>query len=366
VISDELPFQIALTQLQGVGPVRAKNLIAHCGQASAVFKEKKTALLKIQDIGPAAVEAIRDKKILASAFQAAQQLEENNIQPIFFTDNDYPHRLKHCDDSPVLLFYRGTGSLNAQRVVSIVGTRRATSYGKSFCKELMQHLTSFQPLVVSGLAFGVDISAHRFAMECGLPTVACLAHGLDKIYPPAHAATALEMQNNGGLLSEHLPGTLPDRDFFPMRNRIIAGIADCTVVIETDKKGGSMITAHLAHSYGREVFALPGRYTDRLSRGCHALIKQNIAAVLTHPSDLPEYLGWLAEKKPSNVFQTSLFQELKEPEASIVHRIHQSEKSSLDDLCEHTNLSLGQLSSVLLSLEFKGLIKSLPGKYYSL
>jgi len=365
VNSNELFYQIRLSLVSGIGPVKAKSLINHCGSASAVFQEKTATLATIPDIGPATIKALKEKEHTARAEKELHFIENHNVQALFFQDNNYPQRLKHCEDSPILLYYKGTGSLNRQRIISIVGTRRATPYGRQFCNELLQSLSSLQPLIVSGLAFGVDIAAHRSAIDHKLPTVACVAHGLDKIYPPAHAATAIEMTNNGGLLTEHLSGTLPDREFFPMRNRIIAGMADCTVVIETNIKGGSIITAYLAHSYGREVFALPGRYNDASSQGCNDIIKKNIAAILTSPSDLSDYMGWETEPQKNKSQQLPLFEELTDAEQSIMKLLMGQSKQSIDDLSVLSGLAISTLSSLLLNMEFKGLVKCLPGKYYS-
>jgi DNA processing protein len=365
VNTNELFYQIQLSLVSGVGPVKAKSLIGHCGSASAVFKEKSSALVSIPEIGPATINALKEKEHALRAEKEIRFIENHNIQSLFFQDSNYPQRLKHCEDSPILLYYKGTGSLNRQRVISIVGTRRATPYGRQFCSELLQSLSSLQPLVVSGLAFGVDIAAHRSALDQKLPTVACVAHGLDKIYPPAHAATALEMTNSGGLLTEHLSGTMPDREFFPMRNRIIAGMADCTIVIETNIKGGSIITAYLAHSYGREVFAVPGRYTDTSSQGCNDLIKKNIAAILTSPNDLADYMGWEKENATGKTQQLPLFEELTDAEQTIMKLLMGQTKQSIDDLSVLSGLAISTLSSLLLNMEFKGLVKCLPGKYYS-
>ncbi len=365
VNTNELFHQIRLSLVSGVGPVKAKNLILNCGSASAVFKEKASTLSAIPDIGPATVKAIKEKELSLRAEREVMFIENHNIQAFFFQDSNYPQRLKHCEDSPILVYFKGTGSLNRQRIISIVGTRRATPYGRQFCADLLSSLKPLSPLVVSGLAFGIDIAAHRAALDNELPTVACVAHGLDKIYPPAHAATAVEMTNKGGLLSEHLSGTLPDREFFPMRNRIIAGMADCTIVIETNLKGGSIITAHLAHSYGREVFAVPGRYTDSSSQGCNDLIKKNIAAILTGPNDLIDYMGWEKPSGPSNSVQLPLFEELTDAEQTIMKLLLGQTKQSIDDLALLSGLAISTLSSLLLSMEFKGLVKCLPGKHYS-
>jgi DNA processing protein len=360
---ESLLYQIALTLANGIGPVRARALITAFGTAEAVFQAKTADHIRVSDIGPHAAAILRNDKLLQKAEAELRFVYDHSIQPIFFTDHAYPERLRQCPDSPILLFTQGKMDLNASRIISVVGTRTATSYGKQFCEKLMHALRPHSPLVISGLAYGIDICAHRAAMSAGLPTAACLAHGLDRIYPSLHSSVAREMTANGGLITEFPSGTKPDRELFPMRNRIIAGIADCTVVIETDQSGGSMITAYLANGYGREVFALPGRYNDPHSAGCNLLIKRNVAAALTSPEDLADYLNWTS---PPAAKQLSLFSNLSENERPVVNLIREKLKIGVDQIALHTGRPVESISSLLLDLEFRGVIQSLPGKIYTM
>jgi|JI10StandDraft_1071094.scaffolds.fasta_scaffold63560_1 DNA processing protein len=362
---DTLVFQIALTLIPGVGPITAKNLVAYCGSAEAVFREKEQALMKIPDIGKMIAHTIRHSNVMERAEKEIAFIEANSIVTHFFTDSNYPDRLKQCEDGPALIYTKGTMNLSEKRVISVIGTRNSTSYGKRFCKELLEGITHLKPLVVSGLAYGIDICGHRNAVMLNLQTVACVAHGLDKVYPAMHIPVANDMMRNGGLVSEFPSDTKMTPDMFPMRNRIIAGLSDCTIVVETDLKGGSIITAHLANSYAREVFALPGRYHDRYSAGCNALIRKNLAAIINSPQDLIDYMNWDDTFKPKSK-QLPLFQELNPDETLIVDLLTQEGKISIDLLSHTTGIGFSKLSNVLLDLEFRGIIKSLPGKRFEL
>jgi DNA processing protein len=359
----DLLHQIALACTPGIGPVSCRLLLSHLGSARAVFEARKSTLLKIPDIGRARLGALRSPEVMKRAEAELKFIEKNRIRTFFITEPDYPERLRQCADAPVLLFARGELRLNHPRIVSIVGTRAATSYGKQFCEMLIQALAPYRPVIVSGLAYGIDICAHRAALRAGLPTFACLAHGLDRIYPGIHAPVAHEMIREGGLLTEFFSGTRPDRELFPMRNRIIAGIADCTVVVETDERGGSMITADLAHGYGREVFALPGRHNDPHSQGCNLLIRKNVAALLSSEHDLADYLGW--NQSPAvRVVQPTLFDDLSEEESRVADIIRESGPAPVDLIVIRTGMHPSGVSSALLSLEFRGMVISMPGKVY--
>jgi len=362
---NHLLYQIALTLVPGIGPVRAKNLVAYCGSAEAIFKEKPQVLLKIPAIGKSAAAAFTQTDALKQAEQEIKFIEENHIIPAFFTEKNYPDRLRMCDDSPALIFTKGKMNLHTKRIISIVGTRTATSYGKAFCQEFLENIAPLKPLVVSGLAYGIDICAHRHALAQNLQTIACVAHGLDKVYPALHIPVANEMLNNGGLVSEFVSNTRMTPDLFPMRNRIIAGLADCTIVVETDMKGGSMITAHLAHSYSREVFAVPGRYNDRNCTGCNSLIKKNIAAIITSAEDLASYMNWDIHA-PNKSKQLPLFSDLTNDETAVIQLLSSNGKSTIDQLSISSGLIFSKLSSTLLELEFRGIVKTLPGKMYEL
>lgn len=361
---NELAHRIALTMVPGIGPVKAKILLSNCGSAEAIFKEKKNSLLRIPDIGEYAANAILSAEVSRRAIEEAEFVERNHIQTLFFTEENYPDRLRTCDDSPILLYVRGELNLNCHKVISIVGTRKATPYGKQFCEEFLRSIKSHKPLIVSGLAYGIDICAHRNAIKENLPTVACLAHGMDKIYPPLHIPVAKEMMQNGGLITEFMSGTKPDRELFPTRNRIIAGLADCTIVVESDVKGGSVITAQVANSYNRDVFAVPGRCNDRFSAGCNELIKRNVAAILNNAEELVSYMNWDEPSIKKNK-QLDLFVNLNDDERSVMNALVSAGKLSIDEINEKTGFNGSKTSSLLLQLEFRGQVKAYPGKMYS-
>ncbi|MEG1545542.1 MAG: DNA-processing protein DprA, partial [Tannerellaceae bacterium] len=293
-MESQLIYQIGLTKINGVGDITARQLLLSLGDAEAVFTEKNRLLEKIPNIGTKTITAIKDPQVLVEAEKELAFIEKNHIRTYFLADDNYPKRLRECADAPILFYFKGQTDLNAQRIVSIVGTRSITDYGRSLTETLLKDLAASFPdmLIVSGLAYGVDICAHRNALKQGLPTVGVLAHGLDRIYPPSHRGTAVEMLQQGGLLTEFTSGTMPDRPNFVMRNRIVAGLADATIVVESAEKGGSLITADIAFSYARDVFTFPGRTTDVHSRGCNALIQQNKAALITSAADLMRALRW--------------------------------------------------------------------------
>ncbi|MBX7050757.1 MAG: DNA-processing protein DprA [Flavobacteriales bacterium] len=362
---NDLYYQIALTLLPGIGPVKAKQLVSYCGSAENVFREKKKHLIKIPEIGHNTASLIDNKSVFQRAEQELVFIEKNDVQTFFITEKKYPDRLKHCEDSPILLYGKGRIELNVPMVVSIVGTRNATAYGKQVCQEIIQGIAHLKPLVISGLAYGIDICAHRNALLAKLPTVACVAHGLEKVYPPMHTSVALEMAAQGGLLTEFPHQTRMTPELFPMRNRIIAGLSDCTLVIETDTKGGSIITAQIANSYGRDVFAVPGRCYDKHSSGCNQLIRKNAAAILTGPQDLIDYMNWNSESKTTTK-QLPLFHDLSEDETAVINLLHIEGKTDIDMLNHASGIQFTKLSNILLELEFKGVVKSLPGKLYEL
>lgn len=362
MLSGELFYLIALSLVPGVGPVRAKNLIAHCGSAENVFREKKSKLIRIPEIGPALANAINEADILHLAERELKFIVHNNVNALTYTHPDYPFRLKQCQDAPLVLFTRGEMQLNNPFAIAIVGTRKATDYGKKNCLDIIEALAPLKPLVVSGLAYGIDIAAHRIAVQHQLPTVACLAHGLDRVYPAQHKATAQQMLHNGGLVTEFISGTIPERDMFPSRNRIIAGLSDCVIVVETDIRGGSIITAHFASGYNRDVFAIPGRINDIHSAGCNDLIKKNIAAILCNPHDILQYMQWAeTESTPP---PRDLFSDLNETESVICSALKQHRSLDIDSIALLTNIDIPTLNTTLLELEFKGQILALPGKMF--
>ncbi len=359
----DLLYEIALTLVAGIGPVRVRALVAHCGSARQVFREKKTALARLPEIGPRRAEAILRADVLYRADRELQFIARNGISALFFNHADYPARLSMCADAPAMLFVKGHPDFANRYMLSIVGTRNATPYGRNFCEELIQQLAPINPVIVSGLAYGIDVCAHRAAIQAGLSTIACVAHGLDRIYPPLHADVARQMLARGGWVTEHLSGEEPERESFPMRNRIIAGLSDCTVVIESDRKGGSMLTAYLAEGYGRSVFALPGSIHDKYAQGTNLLIRKQVATLVTCADDLKEAMGW--NKKVVQGRQASLFPPLGTEEARVYQTIREAGKAHVDEISEKTTLASGHVASLLLELEFKGIVHSLPGKVYA-
>ncbi len=366
-MNEQLLYHIAITSIPNVGDITAKNLIAYCGSSEQVFKEKKSVLEKIPGIG-----AINAQKILthkAEALAIAEEelifIEKNDIVPLFYLNDNYPQRLRHCEDGPVLLYSKGNVDYNNQKVVSIVGTRKATEYGKDFCNKIVVDLTPHKPLVVSGLAYGVDVCAHKAAIKSNLPTVGVLAHGLDRLYPAQHRGVANQMIENGALLSDFKSRTNPDRENFPKRNRIVAGMSDLTIVIESSKKGGSLITAHIANDYNRDVFALPGRLGDSQSEGCNNLIKTNKAALIQSVKDLEYIMGWETKKKVKPT-QQQLFVELTPEQKTIADIISKQGKIGVDELSLQAKLPMSKITTELLNMEFSGVVKTLPGKQYKL
>jgi DNA processing protein len=360
---EDILHKIAITLLPGVGPKTAKKLIAYCGGAEAVFKEKTGALKKI----PGNVPEFSSVDKAAALERAAEELNfmtKRNIHGMFFLDKEYPVKLANCEDSPIILYYKGNTDLNNKRIVSIVGTRKATDYGKDFCARFIQEISEMDILVASGLAYGIDIAAHKASLANNVPTIGVLGHGLDRIYPGSHVSVAEKMIENGGLLTEFLSGTNPDRENFPARNRIIAGMADATVVVEAGKSGGALITAELANSYNRDVFAVPGRVGDPYSEGCNYLIKNNKAALIESAADFISLMCW--EEKPKQAVQKQLFVELTQEEEVLVDLLKRHGVMEIDNLCIMANMSSGKTAAHLLNLEFNGLVKALPGKRFQL
>lgn len=360
-----LIHKIALSLIKGVGPMLAKNLLIHFGSAEAVFATNKNQLLKIEGIGEKIANYILHNNAIEKAQEQLEFIEKNNIEVLFYADDNYPKRLRNCYDAPLLLYYKGTANLNHQRIVSIVGTRKATSYGKQLCAQLVETLRPFNVIVMSGLAHGIDAIAHKESLNNNIPTVGVLGHGLDRIYPAVHKELTKKMVLNGGLLTEFLPGTSPDRENFPKRNRIIAGIADVTIVVEASLKGGALITAELANSYNKDVYAFPGRTNDEFSAGCNFLIKTNRAGLINHPKDLIYYLGWDDEKTAKMDVQAQLPLHLSPDEQKIVALLNEH-ALSIDQLLFKTNLPQSKLAVALLTLEMQGVLVSLPGKIYKL
>ena len=362
---NDLLYQVALTLVPNIGSIQAKTLIDYFGDAEAVFKASPGKLSKVEQIGDVRAASIKSFNDFERAEEEIKFIEKYKIQPIFIKDKTYPQRLRKCFDAPLLLYYRGNADLNHSKIISIIGTRTNTDYGKQITEKLIDDLKGENVVVVSGLAFGVDAIAHKAAIQNSLPTIGVLAHGLDNIYPSQHKSLAKEMLQNGGLLTEFLQFTKPDRHNFPKRNRIVAGMADATIVVETAIKGGSMITAELAHNYGKDVFAFPGRNIDSKSAGCNYLIKNKHAELLTDAQQLIEKLGW-QDKKGSRKVQKQLIVEYSADEKVIIDLLTGKENIHIDELFLKSNLSSSAIAAAMLNLELQNIIISLPGKLYRL
>ena len=362
-MSEDLLYQIGLSLLPEIGSISGRKLVNAAGSAKEVFKLPKKELLLIPGINRKMVNGINDT-VLKQAEKEVRYIDKHNIRPLFFTDKDYPNRLKHCEDGPLILYFKGKTNFNVPRVISVVGTRIPSEHGKSICEKFIEEIAIADPLIISGLAYGIDVCAHKAAMKHQLETVGVLGHGLDRIYPALNRKTAEMMLEHGGWLTEFLPGTLPDRQNFPMRNRIVAGISDATIVVESKGKGGSLITANLAFGYNRDVYAFPGRPDDPLSRGCNNLIKNNIAMLINNGKDLLKSLNWEPQDGKEKQVQKSLFQEFSSDEQKIVEIIMDSREHSIDEISIKSKLPASKTAALLLSLEFKGVVKSLPGKIY--
>jgi DNA processing protein len=358
--------QIALTLIPQIGPVQIKILIEHFGRASAVFKTKRSILENVNGIGAVKAKLISEYEDFSDAEKELEFIRKYKIQALFLTDKNYPQRLLNCYDPPPMLYYRGNADLNTSKIVAIVGTRNCSDYGKQVTEKLIKELAANNILVASGLAFGVDAVAHKAALKNELATVGVLAHGLNKMYPSEHAALAKEMIGNGGLLSEFTSNAKPDKHNFPIRNRIVAGMSDATIVIETGLKGGSMITAELANGYNKDVFAFPGKTTDAKSAGCNYLIENNKAILLTDAEQFIETMGWAEIKKSKAKKQRELFIELTADEKVITGLLSERDMMPIDELNLRSNLSSSAVAAAILNLELQNVVVAMPGKMYRL
>ena len=365
---DLLKYQIGITLIKGIGPNLAKNLIAYIGSVEGVFREKRKNLAKIPGIGEVLSDEITSQDVMSRAEREVEFVKKNNILTMFYTEKNYPYRLKECADAPVMLYYKGVNKLNDAKFIGIVGTRKATDSGKEICNNIIRDIASKLPkaTIVSGMAYGVDICAHKAAIDCNLATIGVLGHGLDRIYPAIHRSSAVKMVQNGGLLTEYMSQTNPDRQNFVQRNRIIAGLCDAIVVIESGSKGGALITAELANDYNRDVFAVPGRVNDEWSAGCNKLIKANKASLIESADDILSFMSWESEDKPAERnLQTSLFTDLTDSEQHIITVLRKyTDGVNVNELTILLNMPYSKLSSRLLEMEFKGLVKCLPGGMY--
>jgi len=360
----ELYYTLALMQVEGVGDVIAKKLIQHCGNAAEVFASRKPQLQKIEGIGSVVIKNLQEKSVFAKAEAELQFIAQENISTTYFQEKNYPERLKNCYDSPVLLFQVGNIDLQNRRIISIVGTRQVTTYGMEFTKKMIEDISPLNPIVISGFAYGVDIYAHQMAMDCGLQTIGVLAHGLNQIYPKTHKKYMAKMEQNGGFLTEFWSTSNPDKENFIKRNRIVAGISEATIVIESAERGGSLVTANLANDYNRDVFAVPGRTTDKYSQGCNNLIKTQRANLLTSAADLVYILNWELLQESQKVVQKKLFVTLTDEEQIIYDYLQKAGKEMMDIIALECDFPIYRISSILLNMELKGVTRPLPGKMF--
>lgn len=361
----ELYYLMALTNTAFIGGKTAKVLLDYFGSAEEVFKVPARRLAAIEGLGEKRVQSLKAVIDSGMIIQELEFIKKHHIVPLHIQHPLYPQQLKACADAPVLLYYKGTADLNAARTVAIIGTRKNTDYGRRLTEELVEDLQNEQVTVVSGLAFGIDVYAHKKAIHCKLPTIGVLAHGLDRVYPAAHKNIAREMCLHGGLLTEYPSGTLPDKQHFPMRNRIVAGMSAVTVVVETGIKGGAMITARLASDYNKEVAAFPGRTTDAKSGGCNELIRSHTAHMIGNADDLMELMNWKTEPR-KRVAQPELFSRLEGEVLQVARLLEGSEGTGIDELLSRSGATNAVLASALLHLELEGILQLLPGKRYRL
>ena len=362
----QLIYALALQHVPKIGSTTAKKLINHCGSAEAVFKEKKAKLLKIDGIGSITIEGLFDNIHLEEAENELRFIKDNNILTHYFTDDTYPEKLKHCIDGPIVLFQSGCVNIKQQPIISIVGARKITTNGIAFCEKLVEALAPYNPIIVSGFAYGTDITAQKAALKHNLQTIGCLAHGLNQIYPKVHKKYVADIEKHGGFFTDFWSTDAFDRNIFLKRNRIIAGLSEATNVIESSAKGGSLVTADIANSYNREVFAVPGRTTDSQSVGCNNLIKFQKAHLLSQPLDVPYLLNWQLESEQKPAVQKQLFVELDSDEKTIYNYLKANDKQLLDVIAIDCNIPSYKLAGILLNMELKGVVRPLPGKLFEL
>ena len=366
-MNNDLKYKVALSMLPNIGGILARNLVAYIGSAEGVFSQSAKALTKVPGIGEMYARQIKKNNVLPKAEKELEYIDKNSIDIHFYTDATYPRRLKSCVDAPLIIYTKGEMNLDTERVISIVGTRNATEYGRSIVDDLCREFAErkYNILIVSGLAYGIDVQAHRCALNNNLPTVGVIAHGLDTLYPAIHKQTAKKMLECGGIVTDFPSNTKIDPANFIKRNRIIAGLADATIVVESAKKGGSLITADIASSYNRDVFAFPGRAGDTYSKGCNQLIRNNGATLIEGINDLEYFMGWEKTDKVDAV-QSSLFIDLNPEEQKIVDLLKAQGDLFIDQISAEIKLPVSRISAMLLNLEFKNIVLALPGKMYKL
>ena len=360
-------YEVAIGMIPGIGPQLTRMLISYCGSAESVFKEKKGKLLKVPGVGLSTAESILNQNVLSFAEKEIELAEKSGVQIIFYTSKKFPDRLKNLHDTPSILYFKGNADLNSKKVLSIVGTRNASEYGKEILEQFVKDISAYKDLlIVSGLAYGIDIVAHKASLNAGIPTVGVMASGVDIIYPALHKDIAKRMVDHGGVLTEYKLGSKPEPARFPARNRIIAGLSDAVLVVEAAQKGGALITAEIANEYNREVFAMPGNIGLKYSEGCNNLIRDHKAHILTSSKDLEFFLNWTTSEEsiPEKIIPS--FSHLEGEAMEIVNFLQTIDSILIDELSWKSQIPLTRLASLLLNLEFDGIVKSLPGKKYKL
>ncbi len=367
-LDSQLLYKLGLTLINGIGLVNARKLLAACGDAKSIFDAKPQKLLSIHGIGQQVVSQLKEKdKILRAAEEEIQRCEREKISCIFFADSNFPKRLRACEASPLMLFVKGNCDLENEHVLAVVGTRKPTDYGKRMTAKIIEELKAINPLIISGLAYGVDACCHKNCLSNAIKTAAVLGHGFAFLYPELHRKLSRQIISDGGMLISQFPyPTKPDRENFPMRNRIIAGLSDALLVIESDTKGGSMISARMSQKFNRDLFALPGPANSRTSRGCNLLIKENVAQLIESGADIIKAMNWQPELRESRNIQRSLFAALNPEETRLTECFVENKPTHRDSIGLQSQMTPGQIAMTLLSLEMKGLVRSLPGNFYQL
>lgn len=360
---EELFYLLALQKVESVGDILAKKLLAYFGNAKEIFQSRPSKLQSIEGIGSVLIRNLKDQTVFKKAEKELAFITSNAIDVFFYQSKNYPEKLKHCFDAPILLFASGNFDFNNRKIISIVGTRQATQYGGECCRKLISDLAPLNPVIVSGFAYGIDIIAHQAAMEYNLQTIGIIAHGLNQIYPKTHKKYVSRMKENGGFMTDFWSSSNPDRENFIRRNRIVAGISEATIVIESAEKGGSLITANMANDYNRDVFAFPGKASDKYSQGCNNLIKSQKAQLLTSAADLIYMLNWDLETQKTSV-QKRLFVELDKEEQTVYNYLQAKDKELMDVIALECNFPVHKISSLLLNMELKGVVRPLPGKLF--
>jgi DNA processing protein len=363
--AEQLYYHLSLVLIPHIGDVHISILLEHFKDPKQIFQAKRKELEAVNGIGRVRANAINTFNQFDLVERELEFIEKNKIRVLVKTASNYPCKLKEYQDAPHVLFFKGTAELNACKIVSIIGTRSPTKYGKELVVELMRTLKEMKILVVSGLAYGIDTIVHKESLNVELPTLGVLGHGLDQIYPRVNRSLAIDMLQNGGLITEFMSNTKPEKQNFPLRNRIVSGIADAVIVVESGEKGGSLITANMANAYNKDVFAFPGRSIDSQSRGCNELIKSQRALLINDGNDFLTFMNWQLGASKKSTVQPYLFQAFTDEESSLLHLFEGGKTLSIDQIHQLSNMKPTQVPLILLSLEMKGVIKILPGKIYA-